>query len=235
MGFVVLRGLSQGFGAGTWLKELLWGICLDNLPNFVRVINEFCCMGYTIAIIKRKDAKRILACRDANAVIPVEECTYDKTVLERPLDKIYAVLSETFPPLNGPEVVSDERAEECVDYSFLPNAIYVGYVGSQHWELNEILNPLLQKYDCVLYNCDWGTVSLPENSVKVSLVKCKHWLKANKWARALRDTLLVFLLGEAVLLFCFPSLSFLTDAIVAMALASSRIWAEIYLHFRSKQ
>ena len=192
-------------------------------------------MGYTIAIIKRKDAKRILACRDANAVIPVEECTYDKTVLERPLDKIYAVLSETFPPLNGPEVVSDERAEECVDYSFLPNAIYVGYVGSQHWEMNEILNPLLQKYDCVLYNCDWGTVSLPENSVKVSLVKCKHWLKANKWARALRDTLLVFLLGEAVLLFCFPSLSFLTDAIVAMALASSRIWAEIYLHFRSKQ
>ena len=231
--------LAQGFNIGICfgglLRELVRRFYSDNLPNFVRAINEFSCMGYTIAIIKRKDAKRILACRDANAVIPVEECTYDKTVLGSPLDKIYAVLSETFPPLNGPEVVSDDRVDECVDYSFLPNAIYVGYVGSQHWELNEILNPLLQKYDCILYNCHWGTVSLPENSVKVSFVKCKHWLKANKWARALRDTLLVFLLAEVVLLFCFPSLSFLTGTIVAMTLASSRIWAEIYLHFKSKQ
>ena len=231
--------LAQGFNIGICfgglLRELVRRFYSDNLPNFVRAINEFSCMGYTIAIIKRKDAKRILACRDANAVIPVEECTYDKTVLGSPLDKIYAVLSETFPPLNGPEVVSDDRVDECVDYSFLPNAIYVGYVGSQHWELNEILNPLLQKYDCILYNCHWGTMSLPENSVKVSFVKCKHWLKANKWARALRDTLLVFLLAEVVLLFCFPSLSFLTGTIVAMTLASSRIWAEIYLHFKSKQ
>ena len=231
--------LAQGFNIGICfgglLRELVRRFYSDNLPNFVRAINEFSCMGYTIAIIKRKDAKRILACRDANAVIPVEECTYDKTVLGSPLDKIYAVLSETFPPLNGPEVVSDDRVDECVDYSFLPNAIYVGYVGSQHWELNEILNPLLQKYECILYNCHWGTMSLPENSVKVSFVKCKHWLKANKWARALRDTLLVFLLAEVVLLFCFPSLSFLTGTIVAMTLASSRIWAEIYLHFKSKQ
>ena len=78
--------------------------------------------------------------------------------------------------------MSDERTD------------YVGYVGSQHWEL--IAYSII--VTGVLYRCR-------KNSVKISLVKCKHWLKANKWARALRDTLLVFLLGEGVLLFCFVS------------------------------
>lgn len=71
---------AQWFGTVVWSRDLSPGTASRNSPNFVRAINEFCCMGYTIAIIKRKDAKRIL---------------------ERPLDKIYAVLSETFPPLNG--------------------------------------------------------------------------------------------------------------------------------------
>lgn len=79
-------------------------------------------MGYTIAVIKRKYAKKILECKDVNA--------YDKGVLQNPLDEIYAVLTEAFPPLNGPEAVSDDVADECVEYSFLPNAIYIGYVGS---------------------------------------------------------------------------------------------------------
>ena len=116
-------------------------------------------MGYTLAVIRRKDSKKILECKEANAVIPLDKCTYDKSVLQNPLDEIYAVLSEAFPPLNGPEAPSDDVADECVEYSFLPNAIYIGYVGSQYDELNRTLAPLLQKYDCVIYNCDWGTIS----------------------------------------------------------------------------
>ena len=134
-------------------------VTFGKIFTFVLIINEFCLMGYTIAVIRRKDSKKILERKDANAVIPVDKCTYDKGVLQNPLDEIYAVLSETFPPLNGPETVSDDRADECVEYSFLPNAIYIGYVGSQYDELNRTLAPLLQKYDCVIYNCDWGTIS----------------------------------------------------------------------------
>ena len=205
-------------------------------------------MGYTIAVIRRKDSKKILERKDANAVIPVDKCTYDKCVLQNPLDKIYAVLSETFPPLNGPETVSDDRADECVEYSFLPNAIYIGYVGSQYDELNRTLAPLLQKYDCVIYNCDWGTISLPEHSLKVRLFRLKYRLKTNKWAIALRDTLLLFLLFEIGLLLIrsassnidtplvdLSSVSFAAGTIGVILLASVRIWAEVILHFKSKR
>lgn len=139
--------------------------------NFVWTINDLCLKGYTIAVIRRKYARKILACRDAHSVIPVDECTYDKNVLEKPLDGIYAVLSEALPPLNGPEAASDDRADECVEYSFLPNAIFIGYAGSQYEELDRILAPLLHKYDCVVYKCDWDTISWPENSLKVRMFR----------------------------------------------------------------
>ena len=205
-------------------------------------------MGYAIAVIRGKDSKKILESKDANAVIPVDECTYDKDVLQNPLDKIYAVLSETFPPLNGPETVSDDRADECVEYNFLPNAIYIGYVGSQYDELNRILAPLLQKYDCVIYNCDWGTISFPEHSLKVRLFRLKYRLKTNKWAIALRDTLLLFLISEVAFLLIrfasshidtplvdWSSVSFAAGTIGVILLVSVRIWAEVILHFKSKR
>ena len=205
-------------------------------------------MGYTIAVIRRKEVKKMLECKDANAVIPVDKCTYDKTVLEKPLDKIYAVLREKFPPLNGPEAASDDMADECVEYSFLHNAIYIGYVGSQHWELSGMLDPLLRKYDCAVYNCDWATISLPEHSIKVRLSGFKHWLKTNKWAIALRDTLLLFLLFEVGFLLIrsasshidnplidFSSVSFAAGTIGAAVFSSVRIWAEVILHFKSKR
>ena len=205
-------------------------------------------MGYTIAVIRRKDVKKMLECKDANAVIPVDECTYDKGVLQNPLDEIYAVLSEAFLPLNGPEAPSDDVADECVEYSFLPNAIYIGYVGSQYDELNKALGPLLQKYDCVIYNCDWGTISLPEHSFKVRMFRLKYRLKTNKWAIALRDTLLLFLLFEVGFLLIrsasshidnplvdFSSVSFAAGTIGAAVFSSVRIWAEVILHFKSKR
>ena len=205
-------------------------------------------MGYTIAVIRRKDAKKILKCKDANAVIPVDKCTYDKTVLEKPLDKIYAVLREKFPPLNGPEAASDDMADECVEYSFLHNAIYIGYVGSQHWELSGMLDPLLRKYDCAVYNCDWATISLPEHSIKVRLSGFKHWLKTNKWALALRDTLFLFLLCEVAFLLirwlssqidyplvAFSSVSFFAGTIAAAVLASLRLLTEVILYFKLRQ
>ena len=205
-------------------------------------------MGYTIAVIRRKDAKKILKCKDANAVIPVDKCTYDKTVLEKPLDKIYAVLREKFPLLNGPEAASDDMADECVEYSFLHNAIYIGYVGSQHWELSGMLDPLLRKYDCAVYNCDWATISLPEHSIKVRLSGFKHWLKTNKWALALRDTLFLFLLCEVAFLLirwlssqidyplvAFSSVSFFAGTIAAAVLASLRLLTEVILYFKLRQ
>ena len=205
-------------------------------------------MGYTIAVIRRKDSKNILERKDANAVIPVDKCTYDKGVLQNPLDEIYAVLSETFPPLNGPETVSDDRADECVEYSFLPNAIYIGYVGSQYDELNRTLAPLLQKYDCVIYNCNWGTISFPEHSLKVRLFRLKYRLKTNRWAIALRDTLLLFLCFEVGFLLIrsassnidnplvdFSSLSFAAGTIGVILLVSVRIWVEVILHFKSNR
>ena len=205
-------------------------------------------MGYTIAVIRRKEVKKMLECKDANAVIPVDECTYDKDVLRNPLDEIYAVLSEAFPPLNGPEAPSDDVADECVEYSFLPNAIYIGYAGSQYDELNRALGSLLQKYDCVIYNCAWGTISLPEHSFKVRMFRLKYRLKTNKWAIALRDTLLLFLLFEVGFLLIrsasshidnplidFSSVSFATGTIGAAVFSSVRIWAEVILHFKSKR
>ena len=205
-------------------------------------------MGYTIAVIRRKDSKKILERKDANAVIPVDKCTYDKGVLQNPLDEIYAVLSVTFPPLNGPETVSDDRADECVEYSFLPNAIYIGYVGSQYDELNRTLAPLLQKYDCVIYNCNWGTISFPEHSLKVRLFRLKYRLKTNRWAIALRDTLLLFLCFEVGFLLIrsassnidnplvdFSSLSFAAGTIGVILLVSVRIWVEVILHFKSNR
>ena len=223
-------------------------VTFGKIFTFVLIINEFCFMGYTIAVIRRKDSKKILERKDANAVIPVDKCTYDKGVLQNPLDEIYAVLSETFPPLNGPETVSDDRADECVEYSFLPNAIYIGYVGSQYDELNRTLAPLLQKYDCVIYNCDWGTISLPEHSLKVRLFRLKYRLKTNKWAIALRDTLLLFLISEVAFLLVrfasshiesplidWSSVSFLAGTVGAVLLASVRIWIEVILHFKSRR
>ena len=205
-------------------------------------------MGYTIAVIRRKDSKKILERKDANAVIPLDKCTYDRSVLQNPLDEIYAVLSVTFPPLNGPEAASDDVADECVEYGFLPNAIYIGYVGSQYDELNRILAPLLQKYDCVIYNCDWGTISFPEHSLKVRLFRLKYRLKTNKWAIALRDTLLLFLISEVAFLLIrfasshidtplvdWSSVSFAAGTIGVILLVSVRIWAEVILHFKSKR
>ena len=205
-------------------------------------------MGYTIAVIRRKDSKKILERKDANAVIPVDKCTYDKGVLQNPLDEIYAVLSEKFPPLNGPEAPSDNVADECVEYNFLPNAIYIGYVGSQYDELNRTLAPLLQKYDCVIYNCNWGTISLPEHSLKVRLFRLKYRLKTNKWAIALRDTLLLFLISEVAFLLIrsassnidtplvdLSSVSFAAVTIGAALLASVRIWIEVILQFKSRR
>lgn len=205
-------------------------------------------MGYTIAVIRRKYVKKILECKDADAVIPVDKCTYDKGVLQNPLDKIYAALSEAFPPLNGPETVSDDIADECVEYNFLPNAIYIGYVGSQYDELNRTLAPLLLKYDCVIYNCDWGTISFPEHSLKVRLFRLKYRLKTNKWAMALRDTLLLFLMFEAGFLLIrsvsshiesplidLYSVSFVTGTIGAALMASVRMWIEVILHFKPRQ
>ena len=215
--------------------------------KFVQTINSLCFMGYTIAVITRKYAKKILECKDANAVIPVDKCTYDKGVLQNPLDEIYAVLSETFPPLNGPEAVSYDRADECVEYNFLHNAIYIGYVGSQYDELNRALGPLLQKYDCVIYNCDWGTISLPEHSIKVRLFRLKYRLKTNKWAIALRDALLLFLMSEVGFLLIrsasshiesplidLSSVSSVAVTIGAALLASVRIWVEVIQHFKSR-
>ena len=151
-------------------------VTFGKIFTFILIINEFCLMGYTIAVIRKEDSKKILECKDANAVIPVDKCTYDKDVLQNPLDEIYAVLSETFPPLNRPEAPSDDVADECVEYSFHPNSIYIGYVGSQYDELNGTLGPLLQKYDCVIYNCDRGTISFPEHSIKVRLFRLKYRL-----------------------------------------------------------
>ena len=223
-------------------------VTFGKIFTFVLIINEFCFMGYTIAVIRRKDSKKILERKDANAVIPVDKCTYDKGVLQNPLDEIYAVLSETFPPLNGPETVSDDRADECVEYSFLPNAIYIGYVGSQYDELNRTLAPLLQKYDCVIYNCNWGTISFPEHSLKVRLFRLKYRLKTNRWAIALRDTLLLFLCFEVGFLLIrsassnidnplvdFSSLSFAAGTIGVILLVSVRIWVEVILHFKSNR
>ena len=169
-------------------------------------------MGYTIVVIRRKDAKKILECKDANAVIPVDECTYDKGVL---------------------------LSSQCHN---------IGYVGSQYDELNRALGPLLQKYDCVIYNCDWGTISLPEHSFKVRMFRLKYRLKTNKWAIALRDTLLLFLLFEVGFLLIrsasshidnplidFSSVSFATGTIGAAVFSSVRIWAEVILHFKSKR
>ena len=208
-------------------------------------------MGHMIAVIRRKDAKKILKCKDANAVIPVDECTYDKGVLQNPLDEIYAVLSEAFPPLNGPEAPSDDVADECVEYSFLPNAIYIGYVGSQYHELNRALGPLLQKYDCVVYNCDWGTISFPEHSLKVRLFRCKYWLKTNKWAVAVRDSLLLFLFAEVDFLClrwlsgyidsslidfsAISSISFIAVTLGAAVVASIRVLLEVIMHFKSRR
>ena len=219
-------------------------VTFGKIFTFVLIINEFCFMGYTIAVIRRKDSKKILERKDANAVIPVD----DKCVLQNPLDKIYAVLSETFPPLNGPETVSDDRADECVEYNFLPNAIYIGYVGSQYDELNRTLAPLLQKYDCVIYNCYWGTISFPEHSLKVRLFRLKYRLKTNKWAIALRDTLLLLLISEVAFLLIrsasshiesplidWSSVSFLAWTAGAVLLASVRIWIEVILHFKSRR
>ena len=187
-------------------------------------------MGYTIAVIRREDSKKILECKDANAVILVDKCTYDKDVLQNPLDEIYAVLSVTFPPLNGPETVSEDRADECYD------------------ELNRILAPLLQKYDCVIYNCDWGTISFPEHSLKVRLFRLKYRLKTNKWAIALRDTLLLFLISEVAFLLVrfasshiesplidWSSVSLLAGTAGAVLLASVRIWIEVILQFKSRR
>lgn len=181
-------------------------------------------------------------------MIPVDKCTYDKDVLQNPLDEIYAVLSETFPPLNGPEAPSDDVADECVEYSFHPNAIYIGYVGSQYDELNGTLGPLLQKYDCVIYNCDRGTISFPEHSIKVRLFRLKYRLKTNKWAIALRDTLLLFLISEVAFLLTrsasshiesplidWSSVSFLAGTVGAVLLASVRIWIEVILQFKSRR
>ena len=223
-------------------------VAFGKIFTFVLIINEFCFMGYTIAVIRRKDSKKVLECKDANAVIPVDKCTYDKCVLQNPLDEIYAVLSETFPPLNGPEAPSDNVADECVEYSFLPNAIYIGYVGSQYDYLNSALGPLLQKYDCVIYNCDWGTISFPEHSFKVRMFRLKYRLKTNKWAIALRDTLLLFLLFEVGFLLIrsasshiespfidLSSVSFVAVTIGAALLASVRIWVEVIQHFKSRR
>lgn len=205
-------------------------------------------MGYTIAVVRRKSVKRILECRDADMVIPIDRSTYDSTVVEKPLDKVYDVLSEVFPPLNGPDAVSVDRADECVEYSFLPNAIFIGYVGSQYDELNSALIPLLRKYDCVLYNCDWGTISFPEHSLKVGMFRCKYWLKTNKWAVAVRDTLLLFLIAGIVFvllrwlsspvdcpLIDFSSISFIAGMLGAVAIASTRIWVAVFLHFKSRR
>lgn len=169
-------------------------------------------MGYTIAVITRKYAKKILECKDANAVIPVDKCTYDKGVLQNPLDEIYAVLSETFPPLNGPEASSYDIADECVEY-----------------------------------NCDWGTISLPEHSLKVRLFRLKYRLKTSKWAIALRDTLLLFLMSEVCFILIrsasshiesplidWSSVSSVAVTIGAALLASVRIWVEVIQHFKSK-
>lgn len=245
-------GIIIGLNLNSFDKDIVWlcqgGVHSDNIPNFVPIINGFCFMGHTIAVIRRKCAKKILECRDVNAVIPVDMCTYDKGVLQNPLDEIYAVLSEAFLPLNGPEAPSDDVADECVEYSFLPNAIYIGYVGSQYDELNRVLDPLLQKYDCVIYNCDWGTISLPEHSFKVRMFRLKYRLKTNKWAIALRDTLLLFLLFEVGFLLIrsasshiynplidFSSVSFAAGTIGAAVFSSVRIWAEVILHFKSKR
>lgn len=245
-------GIIIGLNLNSFDKDIVWlcqgGLHSDNIPNFVPIINGCCFMGHTIAVIRRKCAKKILECRDVNAVIPVDMCTYDKGVLQNPLDEIYAVLSEAFPPLNGPEAPSDNVADECVEYSFLPNAIYIGYVGSQYDELNRVLGPLLQKYDCVIYNCDWGTISLPEHSFKVRMFRLKYRLKTNKWAIALRDTLLLFLLFEVGFLLIrsasshidnplidFSSVSFAAGTIGAAVFSSVRIWAEVILHFKSKR
>ncbi len=220
----------------------------DKKYYFCSIINEFCLMGYTIAVIRRKDVKKILKCKDANAVIPVDKCTYDKGVLLNPLDEIYAVLSETFPPLNGPEASSYDVADECVEYGFLPTAIYIGYVGGQYDELNGALGPLLQKYDCVIYNCDWGTISFPEHSLKVRLFRLKYRIKTNKWAIALRDALLLFLMSEVGFLLIrsasshiesplidLSSVSSVAVTIGAALLASVRIWVEVIQHFKSRR
>ena len=170
-------------------------------------------MGYTIAIIRREDAKKILASKDVNAVIPIDECTYEKAVLEKPLDKIYAGLSAVYPPLNGPEALPDEMVDECV-----------------------------------VYNCDWGTMSLPAHSLKVGLVRLKHWFKANRWAIALRDTLFLYLLCDMTFLgiwylmgqmegraACLSSMPFASLTIGAAVVSSLRIWVEIYVYFKAKQ
>lgn len=205
-------------------------------------------MGYTIAVIGRKCVRKIQACKDVNAVIPIDECTYDNTVLEKPLDKIYAVLNEIFPPLNGPDAPSDGLVDKCVEYAFLPNAIYIGYTGGQYEELNKILDSLLRKYDCAIYNCDWDTISWPENSVRYRLVEFKYWLKTSRWVKALRDTLLLFMLSELSFLVIWymsvrmegrvinlSSVPFLALTIGAAVLASSRFLAEVILHFKSKK
>ena len=107
---------------------------------------------------------------------------------------------------------------------------------------------MLQKYDCVIYNRDWGTISFPEHSFKVRMFRLKYKLKTNMLAIALRDTLLLFLLFEVGFLLIrsasshidnplvdFSSVSFAAGTIGVTLLASVRIWAEVILHFKSKR
>ena len=81
---------------------------------------------------------------------------------------------------------------------------------------------MLQKYDCVIYNCDRGTISFPEHSIKVRLFRLKYRLKTNKWTIALRDTLLLFLISEVAFLLTRSASSHIESPLIGLQYHSWR-------------
>jgi len=200
-------------------------------------------MSHTIAIFKVQYIDKILKSKDINKVFNFEECTYDKSVLEKPLNSIYDELTKNFSPMNGPETVSDEKIDESVEYGFLPNVIYIGYSDSQYIRLMDTLRPLMHKYHCAIYKSDYNAIEYNKFSVS-ALYRFKS--RYRRWIIALRDTLILFLIFEIGYLFFnwlfdlrpndygtpplidFSTISIKSWSIGAAIISSSRIIVELF-------
>ena len=206
-------------------------------------------MSSTIAIFKEKYIEDIFMQRDINAIFNFDECTYDKSQLEKPLDNIYSELVKSFPPMNGEDMATDEKIDDCVEYGFLPNAIYIGYSRSQYIKLMEVLRPLVHYHECAIYKSD-------DNSIEYSGCRSKYKSKTKlrRWIIAICDTLILFLMFEGAYivfnwlfsmrpdygydippLIDFSAISLSTWTIGAAALASTRILVEFFAKHIAKR